>query len=285
MDHLVRVCKAIPGFCKRSQKLSGSARRAIIGAFFQSGQTLPPAAQRYVDQHGDVENVPEQRCIDYPGSAHSPTGEQTGNFRAEEASQNSPTGLHALVAAADQVEAQKSGSGSGNPQHGSERDTQAQQQLGAQNEGLIAGQVLGLASYETGSNPAATYGQDMHSPWRMSTEESWPQQVAVRHMPDDGVQGLPQSAHCHTSMATGAPIPPAQWWPRVVLHGRQDTMTPNIPLYSGLDQAGRIVTPNGLCTTQDWNEAVRNTLAQFEDGSTDDWEKAAQEALAQFGNG
>jgi hypothetical protein len=157
--------------------------------------------------------------------------------------------------------------------------------VGACSEGTTTGHVQPSESRKAAPVPTAMYGQAMHSPWRMNAEESWPQQVAVRHMPHDGVQGLPQSAHCHTSMATGAPIPPAQWLPTVDLHGRQDTMTPNIPLYSGLDQADRIVTPDGLCTTQDWNEAMRNTLAQFEDGSTDDWEKAAQEALAQFGDG
>ena len=55
MDDLVKVCKAIPGFCERSRKLSGPARRAIIGAFIQSGQELPIAAQRYIDHHGTIE--------------------------------------------------------------------------------------------------------------------------------------------------------------------------------------------------------------------------------------
>jgi hypothetical protein len=57
------------------------------------------------------------------------------------------SGLQTLVAAADQVESRDLGSTSGVSQHQLARDTQAQQQRGARNEGLIAGQVLGSMPY------------------------------------------------------------------------------------------------------------------------------------------
>lgn len=49
IGRLIKVCTSMPGFCNRSRKLSGLARRAIAQAIFRSGQPAPLAAQRYID--------------------------------------------------------------------------------------------------------------------------------------------------------------------------------------------------------------------------------------------
>jgi hypothetical protein len=49
IGRLVKVCTSMPGFCDRSRKLSGLARRAIAQAILRSGQPAPLAAQRYID--------------------------------------------------------------------------------------------------------------------------------------------------------------------------------------------------------------------------------------------
>ena len=45
----------MPDFCERSRKLSGFARKAIVEAIIQSGQTAPVTAQRYIDYSGTAE--------------------------------------------------------------------------------------------------------------------------------------------------------------------------------------------------------------------------------------
>lgn len=52
IDQVVRVCKAIPGFCERSQSLSKLARKAIVEAIIRSGQTSPATSQRYIGYSG-----------------------------------------------------------------------------------------------------------------------------------------------------------------------------------------------------------------------------------------
>lgn len=64
IDRLIKVCKAMPGFCERSRKLSEFARKAIVEAIIRSGQTAPVTAQRH---------------IDYPGTAEISSNGQVGN--------------------------------------------------------------------------------------------------------------------------------------------------------------------------------------------------------------
>jgi hypothetical protein len=194
-----------------------------------------------------------------------------------------PAGLEMLAVAADHVRLSRPGSASGVGQDRSTRDTQSQPRLDARSKVTNTGHVQTSGSCEAAPVPTAMYEQATHSSWGTNSVGNWPQHVAVHYMPH-GVQGLHQPSHSHNSMPTSAPISTAQYLPIVDLQGRQDTMTSNIPLYSGVNQSDQSVTPNGPYTTQDWNEAMQDTLAQFEDGSTDDWEKAAQEAIAQFGD-
>jgi hypothetical protein len=98
------------------------------------------------------------------------------HFRAEEASRDSPTGLQVLVAAAGQVEACHSGSTSSVSQHQSTRDTQAQQQLGARNEGLITGQVLGSMPYDL---PHSSSETDLGVPFQWDIPSAIPTTTAA----------------------------------------------------------------------------------------------------------
>jgi hypothetical protein len=52
LDHLIKVCKAIPGFCERSRSLSDLAGKAIVEGIILSGQTVPVAGQRYISYPG-----------------------------------------------------------------------------------------------------------------------------------------------------------------------------------------------------------------------------------------
>jgi hypothetical protein len=52
LDHLIKVCKAIPGFCERSRSLSDLAGKAIVEGVILSGQTVPVAGQRYISYPG-----------------------------------------------------------------------------------------------------------------------------------------------------------------------------------------------------------------------------------------
>lgn len=96
----------------------------------------------------------------------------TRHFKAEAAPRNSPAGLEVLAAAIDQVESSRPESGPNVGQDQSTRDTQAQRQLRARDEGLIAGQVLGLPPTEPRPAPPVTFGQQ--APWQMHTNGSSP---------------------------------------------------------------------------------------------------------------
>lgn len=52
IDHLIKVCKAIPGFRERLRSLSDLAGKAIVEGIILSGQTVPVAGQRYIRHTG-----------------------------------------------------------------------------------------------------------------------------------------------------------------------------------------------------------------------------------------
>jgi hypothetical protein len=64
MDRLIRVCKAMPGFCKRSRTLSRFARKAIIEAIVRSGQPVPVITQRHIDSPRIVDISDDDRLAD-----------------------------------------------------------------------------------------------------------------------------------------------------------------------------------------------------------------------------
>lgn len=69
IDHLVNVCRAICGFCERSQEMSGLARRAIEQAIFLSDDARDKPTAIGSDQ----------RYIDYPATSALPPNDQNGS--------------------------------------------------------------------------------------------------------------------------------------------------------------------------------------------------------------
>jgi hypothetical protein len=249
LDPLVRVCKAIPGFCVRSQNLLGPARKAIIGAIRRSGQALPLAAQPYIGHSDNMESGSGQRVIDYPGSA-------------DEASQNSPAGLQMLAeAAANRVESSHRGSTSGVIQDQSTRDTQAQQaqqQLVAQNEGLTTGQLRASDPPEAAVVPTISYGQAVESPWQAYTEQ------IPQHDPVYGAQRPEQYGLDHTGMSVVEQTTPSGWYPAAAASpSSYQTVVPHLLQDNVLNDFYPSTVISGYSTNNEWEILEHDLFTRY----------------------
>lgn len=223
------------------------------------------------------------------------TASPTDSEHAARVDSNATSPLNALATAAISAAGDKRGfpkAGSHNQPQGSQVRTPCMSQLGCSpaadavetcdERGTIE-QIHVSPLHEAVPAPMASYQPTLQSQWRRTAEKSYPQQVAVGQSLLSGVPIISESRVDHSNMAAGDQSLLARWWPAAEIHGQQGAVAPN-PFYSDPEQTDQVAVANEDRTTQEWDEAMQNALAQFGDGTTDDWNEATQEVLLQFGN-
>jgi hypothetical protein len=193
----------------------------------------------FSDCHSDPQELREE------GHVFSRHFRQTGHW------QDRPTGLQALVAAADvAVEGQMRSNDSDIMNDGlTDAPTQmltsnqnAVTNAGVFSEGTGDRQVQAPGTPETASVPTALYGQAAQPQWQMYADQTNPQQTIPQHNSLYGAQSLPQYNFAHAGMTTMAP----QFLPD-----------------NGLDGVYHGVVGNGHSTNDEWDRLDQELFTRY----------------------